>query len=70
MRGIKQHAWKGIPSDIDSGHLTHHFDKKFLERDAERQEKMQSDKLPCGIQDVPKQLYVTSDLSMRRTSDV
>ena len=26
--------------------------------------------MPCGIEDVPKQLYVNSDMRLRRTSDI
>ena len=68
--GIKEFAWKGMPSDTDVGRLTHHLDKKFIEKDLKRQREMPSDNLPCGIQEVPKQLYVNSDMKTRRTSDV
>ena len=30
--GIKDYAWKGIPSETNSNHYTHHYDKKFLEQ--------------------------------------
>lgn len=50
--------------------MTHHLDEKFLEQDRRRQETMASDGLPCGIQEVPKQLYVNSDLALRKTEDI
>jgi len=68
-KGIKQFAWRGIPSDVD-GTLTHHLDEKFIEADKRRQERIPSDNLPCNLQNVPKQLYVCSDANMRRTSEV
>ena len=47
--GIKEYAWKGMPSDTDEGRMTHHLDKKFLEEDRRRNEMMKSDGLPVGI---------------------
>ena len=68
--GIKDYAWKGMPSEVDKNHMTHHYDSKFLADDKKRQDSIKSDNLPCGVQDVPKSLYVNSDLRMRRTSDI
>ena len=31
---------------------------------------METDQMPCAIQSVPKQLYVNSEMSMRKTSDL
>ena len=49
---------------------THHYDKKFLDQQSKKEDTIKSDGLPCGIQDIPKQLYVNSDMRMRRTSDI
>ena len=68
--GIKEYAWRGIPTEKDSRHLTHHYDKKFLEDQRKRAKTIVSDGLPCGIEDLPNQLYVNSDMRMRRTSDI
>ena len=68
--GIKEYAWRGIPMENDNKRFTHHYDKKFLDEQRKRAETIKSDGLPCGIEDVPKQLYVNSNLQLRRTSDI
>ena len=34
--GIKEHAWKGMPSEDDERRLTHHNDRKFIDQDRKR----------------------------------
>ena len=66
-KGIKDFAWKGI-REASTGQYVHHRDKRFLARCKKHEEQIVSDKLPCAIQDVPLQLYVTSDMEQRSTS--
>ena len=59
-----------MPVEADYGRLTHHHDSRFVQADQHRRDAMKSDGLPCGVQDVPRHLYVNSDLRTRRTSAV
>lgn len=68
-KGIKDFAWRGIQEGI-TGRFVHHKDKRFLARVKRHEEQIVSDKLPCAVQEVPLQLYVTSDMEHRSTSSI
>ena len=53
VRGIKEHAWLGVPADSD-GRLIHHQSRDFLERFDRRYDEIKSDGLPCNVLEVPR----------------
>lgn len=58
-----------MPSDSD-GQIINHKDKKLIEASKKRLDTMPTDGLPCSVLEVPRYLYVNSDLQKRRTSEI
>lgn len=58
-----------MANDTD-GRIIHHLDKKFKEASKKRLDSMPTDGLPCNVLEVPRYLYVNSDLQKRRTSQI
>ena len=73
--GIKDKAWQGIMRKREDN-SSERIDHRIAEMECEMRQKQlisdpkKSDNLPVSIEEVPRQLYVNSEINMRKLDDI